>query len=69
AGYQSERPLSQAERDCWPVMLRAAALRFWVSRLQDLYQPISGELTYTKDPEAFRQLLLAHRCRSEFWLG
>lgn len=68
AGYQSERPLSQAERDCWPVMLRAAALRFWVSRLQDLYQPISGELTYTKDPAAFYQLLLAHRRRSEFWL-
>ncbi|MEJ8673340.1 homoserine kinase [Chromobacterium amazonense] len=68
AGYQSERPLSQAERDCWPVMLRAAALRFWVSRLQDLYQPISGELTYTKDPEAFRKLLLAHRRRSAFWL-
>ncbi|QEL56791.1 homoserine kinase [Chromobacterium paludis] len=67
-GYQSERPLTEAERACWPVMLRGAALRFWVSRLQDLYQPVSGELTYTKDPEAFRRLLAAHRNRTTFWL-
>ncbi|WP_434632619.1 homoserine kinase [Chromobacterium sp. CV08] len=68
AGYQSERPLGQEERDAWPVMLRAAALRFWVSRLQDLYQPTSGELTYTKDPAVFQRLLLAHRRRADFWL-
>ncbi|AUH49471.1 homoserine kinase [Chromobacterium sp. ATCC 53434] len=68
AGYQSERPLGQEERDVWPVMLRAAALRFWVSRLQDLYQPTCGELTYTKDPAVFQKLLLAHRRRVDFWL-
>ncbi|AXE29392.1 homoserine kinase [Chromobacterium phragmitis] len=68
-GYQSERPLEMAERSCWPVMLRAAALRFWVSRLQDLYQPASGELTYTKDPMVFQRLLQAHRQRQDFWLG
>ncbi|MFB9156530.1 homoserine kinase [Chromobacterium violaceum] len=68
-GYQSERPLEAAERDCWPVMLRAAALRFWVSRLQDLHQPASGELTYTKDPAVFQRLLLAHRQRQDFWLA
>ncbi|KMN50675.1 serine kinase [Chromobacterium violaceum] len=67
-GYQSERPLEAAERDCWPVMLRAAALRFWVSRLQDLYQPASGELTYTKDPAVFQNLLLGHHLRQDFWL-
>ncbi|WP_047248596.1 homoserine kinase [Chromobacterium subtsugae] len=67
-GYQSERQLNPDERASWPVMLRAAALRFWVSRLQDLYQPASGELTYTKDPAVFRQLLRDHGQRTVFWL-
>lgn len=68
AGYQSVRPFIEAERDTWPVMLRAAALRFWVSRLLDFHQPQAGELTYTKDPGVFRHLLEAHRTRSDFWL-
>lgn len=61
AGYQSVRPLQVAEVQTWPLMLRAAALRFWVSRLLDLYQPMPGVMTYTKDPAVFRQLLLTHQ--------
>lgn len=67
AGYQSERALTSEEKRAWPVMLRAAALRFWVSRLQDLYFPMSGEMTYTKDPGVFQAVLSAHRSRSRFW--
>ncbi|WP_215778802.1 homoserine kinase [Paludibacterium sp. B53371] len=67
-GYQSVRPFSAAESSAWPLMLRAAALRFWVSRLLDLHHPMPGSLTYTKDPDVFRQLLLAHRQRTDFWL-
>ncbi|OWY37400.1 homoserine kinase [Xenophilus sp. AP218F] len=68
AGYQAARKLSEEEIAAWPVMLRAAALRFWTSRLHDLYQPMDGELTYTKDPRVFQKLLEAHRQRQDFWL-
>lgn len=68
AGYQAVRPFSQEEIQAWPTMLRAAALRFWTSRLLDLYQPMAGALTYTKDPAVFQKLLNAHRQRQDFWL-
>lgn len=67
-GYRAVRPLSPAETEAWPIMLRAAAIRFWVSRLLDLYKPMPGALTYTKDPGVFRDLLRAHRARTDFWL-
>jgi homoserine kinase type II len=59
-GYQSVRPLLDAERQAWPLMLRAAALRFWVSRLWDWHRPQSGELTYRKDPTVFQRILAQH---------
>ncbi len=55
--YQLERPLDEKELAHWPAMLRAAALRYWLSRMFDLHFPRLGEMTHAKDPNYFRQIL------------
>ncbi|MDH5299780.1 MAG: homoserine kinase [Gammaproteobacteria bacterium] len=57
AGYQSVRPLTNAEQQAFDWALRRAALRFYLSRLLDMHNPQPGELTHIKDPEEFGRLL------------
>lgn len=59
--YHAERPFTGAERAAWPGVLRAAALRFWLSRLADLHCPREGEMVLVKDPDQYRDLLCLRR--------
>ena len=56
--YQQYRHLEIVEFDSLPFMLCLSALRFWLSRLYDQAFPLSGELTFSKNPETFRELLV-----------
>ena len=59
--YQSIRPLTQEEQASWPLMLRAAALRFWISRLWDFHLPRDAQMLTPHDPIHFEHILLSRR--------
>ena len=51
------RPLTAAERQLLPAMLRAAALRFWISRLWDFHLPREASMLKAHDPAHFERVL------------
>lgn len=59
--YQAVRPFTKEEQASWPFMLRAAALRFWVSRLWDFYLPRDAQMLTPHDPTHFEHILLSRR--------
>lgn len=59
--YAARRPLTDGERLGWPAMRRAAALRFWLLRLDAKLRPRPGEVVTIKNPGHFRDLLARFR--------
>jgi homoserine kinase type II len=57
--YATVRPLTSSECRLMPALLRAAALRFWLSRLWDLHLPRDATLLKAHDPAHFERVLRA----------
>jgi homoserine kinase type II len=55
--YQAVRPLTGAERQLFNAMLRAGALRFWISRLWDFHLPREASMLKAHDPAHFERVL------------
>jgi homoserine kinase type II len=61
AAYDAERRLSDDELQLLPALLRAAALRFWTSRLWDFHLPRQASMLQPHDPTHFERVLRLRR--------
>jgi homoserine kinase type II len=61
AGYEAERPLSEAERQALPILAWGAAMRFFLTRLQDWGPAPQGALIRPHDPLEYERKLAVHR--------
>ncbi len=60
-GYQSIRPLSEAELEAMPILARGSAIRFFLTRLYDWLTTPAGALVVKKDPLEYLRKLRFHR--------
>lgn len=61
AAYDAQRPLTDGELQLLPDLLRAAALRFWISRLWDFHLPRDASMLQPHDPAHFERVLTLRR--------
>jgi homoserine kinase type II len=68
AGYETHRTLSDAERAALPVLAHGAAMRFFLTRLQDWGAAEPGALVRPKDPLEYERKLAVHRAAPDLVL-
>ena len=61
SGYEAERPLTAAEREALPILAWGAAMRFFLTRLQDWGATPEGALIKPHDPLEYERKLAVHR--------
>jgi homoserine kinase type II len=57
SAYEAVRPMDSTEHRLLPAAMRAAAFRFWVSRLWDWHQPRDAKMLNALDPTHFERVL------------
>lgn len=65
--YTSVRALQASEAAVFASLLRAAAFRFWLSRLWDLYLPRQAAMLKAHDPAPFERILRQHIAHPLSW--
>lgn len=68
AGYESRRPLTPAERSALPTLAHGAAMRFFLTRLNDWGATPTGALVRPKDPMEYERKLAVHRASPDLVL-
>ena len=66
--YATIRPFTRQEKQAWPVMLRLAAFRFWISRIITFVHPEqeideehqTNQVLNFKNPDEFKEILILH---------
>jgi homoserine kinase type II len=61
AGYERRRRLEPDERNALPILARGAALRFFLTRLNDWGSTPEGALVRPKNPLEYERKLAVHR--------
>ena len=60
-GYEQGRALSEAEKAALPLLAHGAAMRFFLTRLNDWRATPAGSLVRPKDPLEYERKLAVHR--------